>query len=112
MPFAPRALCSRCRKAGCDCRKVAAKERDERRGTAAERGYVWRWRNPNKTGAADRFIANNPLCADCLKQGRVTAARDVDHIIPHKGDQELFWDETNWQSLCGDCHKRKTGHGE
>lgn len=28
----------------------------------------------------------------------------VDHIIPHKGDQQLFWDEGNWQSLCKDHH--------
>ena len=30
----------------------------------------------------------------------------VDHIIPHKGDQALFWDWRNWQSLCTPCHNR------
>jgi 5-methylcytosine-specific restriction endonuclease McrA len=41
----------------------------------------------------------------CQKQGRVTAASVVDHIIPHKGDQKLFWDSANnWQSLCKDHH--------
>jgi 5-methylcytosine-specific restriction endonuclease McrA len=24
----------------------------------------------------------------------------VDHIKPHRGDQNLFWDQTNWQALC------------
>ena len=25
-----------------------------------------------------------------------------------RGDQTLFWDESNWQSLCQPCHDRKT----
>lgn len=32
----------------------------------------------------------------------------VDHIIPHRGDMKLFWDEDNWQSLCKHCHDVKT----
>ena len=32
----------------------------------------------------------------------------VDHIIPHRGDQKLFWDQNNWQSLCKSCHDKKT----
>lgn len=32
----------------------------------------------------------------------------VDHIIPHKGDQSLFWDQMNWESLCARCHGLKT----
>lgn len=37
-------------------------------------------------------------------RGEVVAAVIVDHIIPHKGDMELFWDESNWQGLCVSCH--------
>jgi len=33
-----------------------------------------------------------------------TAASVVDHIVAHRGDQELFWDQSNWQSLCKPCH--------
>lgn len=40
----------------------------------------------------------------CETRGRITAAYAVDHIKPHKGDMELFWDRSNWQSLCRDCH--------
>lgn len=37
----------------------------------------------------------------CQAEGRITAASVVDHIVPHKGDQALFWDvEGNWQALC------------
>lgn len=36
------------------------------------------------------------------------AATVVDHIIPHRGDQKLFWDRSNWQALCKSCHDSKT----
>lgn len=32
----------------------------------------------------------------------------VDHNIPHKGNKVLFWDVSNWQSLCKACHDAKT----
>jgi 5-methylcytosine-specific restriction enzyme A len=32
----------------------------------------------------------------------------VDHIEPHRGNQGLFWSESNWQSLCKECHDTKT----
>jgi 5-methylcytosine-specific restriction protein A len=43
-----------------------------------------------------------------MEQGRVVKASVVDHIIPHRGDAELFWNESNWQSLCKSCHDHKT----
>jgi 5-methylcytosine-specific restriction protein A len=27
-----------------------------------------------------------------------------DHIEPHRGDDRLFWDENNLQTLCKGCH--------
>lgn len=77
------------------------------RPTAAKRGYGAKWQ---KTRVA--YLASHPLCVECEKAGRLTAATDVDHIKPHRGDMGLFWDRSNWQSLCGLCHKRKTGRGE
>lgn len=53
-------------------------------------------------------MKRHPLCRLCEEQGKVTPATVVDHIIPHKGDQALFWDTTNWQSLCKTCHDTKT----
>lgn len=55
-----------------------------------------------------KFLKENPLCEECKRHGVVTAAEVVDHIIPHKGNKELFWDEDNLQSLCKECHDRKT----
>ena len=69
------------------------------RKTATERGYGHRWHE-----ARNRFLQANPLCVMCKRLGRVTAASVVDHIIPHKGNLVLFWDEGNWQSLCRRHH--------
>lgn len=40
----------------------------------------------------------------CSVLGHVTAATVVDHKIPHKGDESLFFDDDNLQSLCKTCH--------
>ena len=50
------------------------------------------------------FLGANPLCKFCEATSRVTMATIVDHIRPHKGVETLFFDETNWQSLCKPCH--------
>ena len=71
----------------------------ERRGTAHQRGYGYRWQQASKG-----FLRSHPLCAYCERQGKVTAATLVDHVVPHKGDMTLFWDRDNWQSLCKPCH--------
>lgn len=65
--------------------------------------YAGRWRKARLT-----FLAREPLCRACAKRGRTTAATEVDHEIPHKGDQALFWDTSNWQPLCNSCHSAKT----
>lgn len=54
------------------------------------------------------FLAAHPLCRDCQSVGLVVAAREVDHIVPHRGDRKLFRDKANWQGLCKSCHSRKT----
>ena len=79
---------------------------DRMRGGANERGYDGKWRK-----ARARFLRRNPLCAECRKEGRLTPATVVDHIIPHRGNQALVWDEGNWQPLCKPCHDYKTGMG-
>jgi hypothetical protein len=46
-------------------------------------------------------------------EGRVEAAAVVDHIRPHEGNEVLFWDAGNLQSLCKRHHegaKRFMGH--
>lgn len=111
MPKAPKRPC---RYPGCPnlcdkgvyCSQHMRFSSDRMRGSAKARGYDSRWR---KARAA--FLQRNPLCNECIKHGRLTPATVVDHVIPHRGDQKLFWDEDNWQALCKSCHDRKTGHG-
>lgn len=43
----------------------------------------------------------------CFEQGKTTAATCTDHIIPHKGNDDLFWDPRNRQSLCQTCNTLK-----
>ncbi len=57
--------------------------------------------------AAKAYLARNPICVFCEQYNRLTPAQCVDHIIPWRGDRELFWDSDNWQSLCSSCHGRK-----
>lgn len=54
------------------------------------------------------YLDRYPLCRDCAELGGVVVATDVDHVIPHRGDARLFWDQSNWQGLCKACHSRKT----
>lgn len=55
-----------------------------------------------------RFLCEHPFCTHCLKNKKIIIATVVDHIIPHKGNTELFWDTDNMQSLCKKCHDKKT----
>lgn len=48
----------------------------------------------------------NGLCEMCIRDGRVTEGREVDHIRPIKdGGTD---DDDNLQLLCVACHERKT----
>jgi 5-methylcytosine-specific restriction enzyme A len=87
----------------CDDHKQLARTYDNNRGTAAQRGYNSKWRK-----ARLGYLKKHPLCVQCECEGKLTPATVVDHIIPHKGDKQLFWDKNNWQSLCAHHHSIKT----
>jgi len=76
------------------------------RENANQRGYDSRWRS-----ARAQYLRRNPLCVKCLEAGKTEPSTVVDHVIPHRGDQKLFWDQSNWQALCKSCHDQKTGSG-
>lgn len=67
--------------------------------TTGERGYNYKWQK-----ARARYLYSHSECVFCMARGLVEPATVVDHIVPHQGDQELFWDESNWQALCKPCH--------
>lgn len=84
------------------CEGHAALHRADR-VDASGRGYDGRWRKARKY-----FLKRHPLCERCKEQGQFVKAEVVDHIVPHRGDEKLFWDESNWQALCKSCHDSKT----
>lgn len=82
----------------------AGKAGDPSRGSNGKRLYAnERWRSSRL-----RFLEQNPLCVLCAKRERVEPATVVDHVRPHRGDEQLFWDTGNWQALCKPCHDLKT----
>ena len=87
----------------CDKHQSRVKQRDRDRGTAHQRGYDAEWKKHR-----DQFLLEHPLCVECRRKGYVMPATVVDHIIPHKGDKDLFWNKSNWQSLCETHHNIKT----
>jgi 5-methylcytosine-specific restriction protein A len=85
-------------------KKIKWKNTDRNRPNSTQRGYTsTRYRK-----ARQGFLAKHPLCVECEKDGRTTGATVLDHVKPHRGNYELFWDSSNWQSLCIPCHNRKS----
>ena len=76
---------------------------EQQRETSNQRGYTWKW-----TKARNGYMSRHPLCVHCEARGVIRLATDLDHIIPHKGDMDLFWQRSNWQGLCKSCHSTKT----
>lgn len=112
MAQSPARWCAKCRVphpggSRCPAAVESRREHDQRRGGSAERGYGYRWQL-----ARAAYLLENPLCVECVADGRPMPATDVDHIVPHRGDMALFWNTANWQGLCDTHHKQKTGRGE
>lgn len=83
--------------------KEQYREKEQHRENSYQRGYTKRWARYRKS-----FLAAHPLCRECAKRNLIVAATVVDHIVPHKGDYDLFWETMNHQPLCAECHNRKT----
>jgi 5-methylcytosine-specific restriction protein A len=84
-------------------RRAQYAQNDAHRGTSAERGYDSAWRRLRA-----QHLRANPWCVMCAQIGKAERATDVDHIVPHSGDDGLRLDRANLQSLCAWHHKSKT----
>ncbi len=91
----------------CEQHRSEARMYERYRGSARKRGYNKQWEKESKG-----FLKEHPLCVECEKQGKFIPAQVVDHIVPHRGNQKLFWDKRNWQPLCKHHHDQKTARGE
>lgn len=54
-------------------------------------------------------IQNNPLCEQCEKEGELTLAVHVHHIIPLESatglaKEQLAYNYNNLEALCEECH--------
>jgi hypothetical protein len=65
-----------------------------------------RWRNRSK-----HQLRAFPLCKMCLDKGVVVPATVSDHVIPHHGDEVLFW-FGELQSLCAHHHSSSKAEQE
>lgn len=65
------------------------------------------WRRTSKA-----FLAENPLCADCLKLGIYTEAKHSHHLVKPADNPELAFDWENLLALCIPCHAARTARGE
>lgn len=52
------------------------------------------------------ILQAEPLCRPCNEAGRVTAAAEVDHIVPRSRGGSS--DRQNLQGICRSCHATKT----
>ena len=67
------------------------------RDPAAKKRYGRTWKR-----IRDRYIAANPLCEQCKKNGKLTPAEEVHHIKPlSQGGSNT---DDNFMSLCKSCH--------
>ncbi|MDG3575724.1 HNH endonuclease signature motif containing protein [Rhizobium sp. YJ-22] len=94
----------------CACQERDARERkarfDKKRPSARQRGYTKEWEQASKD-----FLRFYPYCERCK-----APATTVHHKVPHKGNQTVFWDKSNWMPVCKPCHdgplqsaERRTG---
>jgi len=51
-----------------------------------------------------KVLEDSPVCQKC----GLNQATEVHHIIPHKGDLNLFLDPNNLAALCHSCHCEET----
>lgn len=82
----------------CPCERKQDTERkarhDRKRPNSSRRGYSGTWERLRA-----EYLTKNRCCVRCGEP-----ATTVDHIKPHKGNKELFCDQSNWQALCTHCH--------
>ncbi len=55
-----------------------------------------------------RYLAEHPLCVDCLDEGVETLATQLDHLQPVVDRPDLALDPSNVAARCATHHSRRT----
>lgn len=112
MPTAPPRLCTKCRigtVAGTVCSHCgelkAKRYEQDRRKSAAARGYDRKWRKLRKA-----VLLTDVFCVRCKENGFLVPA-----VVGHHKDEfrevtdEARLDSDNVEALCRECHEREHG---
>lgn len=75
--------------------------------TEKNRIYNYRW-----TQVRSFYLAENPICVDCLADGKVTAAQEVHHTLKAREHPDKRFDTHFLMALCKACHSIRTARGE
>lgn len=71
------------------------------------------YKSPAWVSCRASYIKANPLCEDCLFEGRYTPAEIVHHKIPitpeNIGDPKITLSFSNLKAVCRECHAREHG---
>lgn len=111
MPIAPPHPCSR---AGCGrlthdryCDRCKAPvERERLVSTPWRKWYqLAEWKTKTKRFLAERSFCE---CKECKANGWKLRATVTHHIVSHRGNWQLFWDESNWSPRTKAHHDRET----
>ncbi len=112
MPISPKKVCAG---SGCSnltsgrycdfCQKKKYRQHNQSRDRSKTKFYGTKaWKQARRAQ-----LAKEPLCIECKKNGILTNANEVDHIVSREqGGADL--DGNNLQSLCKPCHSRKTAY--
>jgi 5-methylcytosine-specific restriction protein A len=80
-------------------KKQEQREYNKQRGSSTQQGYDARWQKIRKMK-----LNTDPLCEECLRNGRTTVATQVHH----KDGNVRNNSSDNLESLCIECHSRIT----
>lgn len=78
--------------------------------TRQERGYGAEWEKLRQ----QTIKRDKGLCQQCIREGRVTIGKDVDHVVSRAEAHRRGWSKerteclANTQYLCKPCHDVKT----
>ena len=106
MPRKPKTICSY---PGCQAltndrycdehKKQVTKEHNQK----VQSSYTYQWRKASK-----QFFKRASFVCSMSKEGRLTPATDVDHIIPHGGNRNFSGTERTGSPFVKVVHSKKT----
>lgn len=110
MPTKAMKYCAKCNRLAVSsglC-EIHARQRQQMIQDHRDNKWLYLYKSARWQAMRDAQLRKDPLCCKCRKQNRLTPADTADHIKPHHGNPDLFYNADNMQSMCASCHSRKT----